>query len=216
MTLCFPVMVYAQQDSGVLNINAEGLAQIVQNDLARARENAIKDALEKAILEATARLMSGKSGNEKFQTLKSEIVGASDKYINNYRITAEVIKPQEYQVNVNVNVASSFLKSDLLQMGFLQTSAGANSQQIILTMKKLKKYSDFSQLKHFLQKNTKIVKAIYLLHFEWQQVSFAIDLSGDLQSFIKELTATGKYLPEEIQPTGQHIEMTCLDKGDVQ
>jgi hypothetical protein len=209
-------MVYAQQDSGILNINAEGLAQIVQNDLTRARENAIKDALEKAILEATARLMSGKSGDEKFQALKSEIVGASDKYINDYRITAEVIKPQEYQINVNVNVASSSLKNDLLLMGLLQPSAGANGLQIILTIKKLKKYSDFSQLKLLLQNNTKTVKTIYLLHFEWQQVSFAIDLSGDLQSFIKELKATGKYLPGEIQPTGQHIEMICLDKGDVQ
>ena len=71
LTLFLSVCVYAQDDSAILSLDVEGSADISQNDVARAREEAIQDTIENAILKATAKLMSIPVGdNNRFQPAK--------------------------------------------------------------------------------------------------------------------------------------------------
>ena len=90
LTLFLSVCVYAQDYSAILSLDVEGSADISQNDVARAREEAIQDAIEKAILEATAKLMSIPVNDDRFQPVKSIIIDEPDKYVNNYKIVAEM------------------------------------------------------------------------------------------------------------------------------
>src|SRR5659263_596167 len=90
LTLFLSVCVYAQDYSAILSLDVEGSADISQNDVARAREEAIQDAIEKAILEVTARLMSIPVSDDRFQPVKSIIIDEPDKYVNNYKIVAEM------------------------------------------------------------------------------------------------------------------------------
>jgi hypothetical protein len=53
-----------------LSLDVEGSADISQNDAARAREEAIQDTIENAILKATAKLMSIPVGDNRFQPAK--------------------------------------------------------------------------------------------------------------------------------------------------
>ena len=215
LTLFLSVCVYAQDDSAILSLDVEGSADISQNDVARAREEAIQDAMEKAILEATAKLMSIPVNDDKFQPAKSIIIDEPDKYVNNYKIVAEMKKPASYEVNVHVVVDLVSLKNDLNKIGFLQVvQTEKTSPIVLLDVKGLKKYSDFLRLKEFLKSRTKIVKNIYPCRFEWQQAHFEIEIIGDAQSLADELTQTGRYAFESGKIGKNQIEMTCLQKKE--
>jgi len=215
LTLFFSVCVYAQEDSAVFSFDVKGSADISQNDSARAREEAIQDAIENAILKATAKLMSIPVSDDRFQPVKSIIIDEPDKYVNNYKIVAEMKRPASYEVNVHVVVNLVNLKNDLDKMGFLQlVQTGKTSPIVLLDVKGLKKYSDFLRLKEFLQSRTKIVKNIYPRRFEWQQAHFEIEIIGDAQSLAGELTQTGRYVLDFGKTGKNKIEMTCLQKKE--
>jgi hypothetical protein len=215
LTLFSSVCVYALGDSDILSLDVEGSADISQNDVARAREEAIHDALENAILEATAKLMSIPVDDERFQPVKSVIIDEPDKYVNNYKIVAEVKNTSSYEVNVHVVVNMSNLKNDLNKMGFLQIAQMEKTSPIVLlNVKGLRKYSDFLRLKEFLRSRTKIVKNIYPCRFEWQQAHFELEIIGDTQSLAGELIQTGRYALGFGKTGKNQIEITCLQKKE--
>jgi hypothetical protein len=215
LLLFIPGYIYAQNDSAILSLDVQGSADINQNDLARAREEAIQDAIENAILEATAKVMAIPVDDDRFQPVKSIIIDEPDKYVNNYKIFAEMKKPASYEVNVHVVVDLVKLKNDLNKMGFLQAAQTENTHpKVLLDVKGFKKYSDFLRLKEFLQSRTKIVKNIYPCRFEWQQAHFEIEIIGDMQSLVDELTKTGRYVFDSGKTGKNQIEMTCLQKKE--
>ena len=215
LTLFLSVNVYAQDNSAILSLDVVGSAAINQNDAARAREEAIQNAIENAILKATAKLMSISISDDRFQPVKSIIIDEPDKYVNNYKIIAEIKKPVSYEVNVHVVVNLVNLKNDLNKMGFLQVvQTGKTSSIVMLEVKGLEKYSDFVHLKEFMQSRTKIVKNIYPCRAEWQQAHFEIEIIGDAQSLAGELTKTGRYALNSGKTGNNKIEMSCLQKKE--
>ena len=207
------IPVYAQNDEGVLSLYVEGSAKIKKNDVAGAREEAIQDALEKAILETVSKILAVPIKDEKFQQAKSIIINEQDKYIQYYKITEEKRQSQNFIVNVNVVVALSSLKNDLHKMGFLQTSpAGKNNIRVSLSVIGLKKYPDFLHLKEFLQNRTKLVKNIYPCSFKWSEAHFEIEIFGDAQSFADELVKNVACMLDIKQTDNNRIEMICLKK----
>ena len=206
---CIPV--FAQGDAGVLNLEVEGNAVINQNDIASARDGAIKDALQIAILEAVSNLLSLPVKDEKFLPVKSEIIAKQDRYINNYKITAESNKTEIYWVTVNVAVELLDLKSDLAKMGFLRISEQDKTNIIIsLSVKGLKKYSYFSYIKEFLKKQVKMVKNVYPRSFEWQQCHMELEISGTAQALADELAKTGQYVLDTEQINKNQIALSLL------
>lgn len=213
LTLFLSVCVYAQDNSAILSLDVEGSAEISRNDAASARKEAIHNAIENAILKAAAKLMSVPVDDDRFQPVKSIIIDEPDKYVNNYKIVAEMKKPASYEVNVHVVVNLVKLKNDLNKMGFLQSVQTEKiSLVVLLDVKGLKKYSDFLRLREFLQSRTEIVKNIYPCRFEWQQAHFEIEIIGDAQSLADELTQTGRYALNSGKTSKNQIEMTCLQK----
>jgi len=207
------ISVYAQNDESVLSLYVEGSAKIKQNDVAGAREQAIQNALEKAILDAVSRLLAIPVKDEKFQQAKNIIVNEQDKYVQYYKITEEKRQSQNFIVNVNVTIALSSLKNDLHKMGFLQTAAaGKNNTRVSLSVIGLRKYSDYLSLKEFLQNRTKLVKNIYPGSFKWSEAHFEIEIFGDAQSFAEELVKNVSCMLDIKQTDNNRIEMICLKK----
>jgi len=207
--------VYAQDNSGIFSFDVRGSAAISQGDTAGAREEAIQDALENAILRATAKLMSIAVDDDRFQPVKSVIIDESDKYVNKYKVVAEMQKPASYEVNVHVVINLGNLKNDLNKMGFLQVVQPIKTSSIVmLEVKGLEKYSDFVHLKEFLQSRRKILKNIYPCRAEWQQINFEIEIIGDAQSLVGELTKTGRYALNSGKTGKNKIEMSCLQKKE--
>jgi Flagellar assembly protein T, N-terminal domain len=210
-----PIYVYPQDEKGLLSLNVQGSAQIKQNDVATAREGAIQNALEKAILEAAVKLLSVPVQDENFQLVKGVLLNEPDKYVYYYKITEENRQPQKFIVTADVVVAFSVLKNDLGKMGFLNVNqAEKNNAKVFLSVNGLKKYSDYVRIKEFIQSRIKLVKSIYPGHFEWQHAYFEIELYGNAQSLANELEGNGGCIMEMKQTEHDKIEMTCWQKTE--
>lgn len=175
-----------------VNLQVEGSAPVVRNDEARAREDAIKNALEKAILQVAAKILPEKPADEKFQAAKNKLITQVDRYVKNYRIISEQRQHDAYNVHVNVVVALTPVGNDLMQMGFSQDRKEKENLSVVLTVKGIKRYSDFARLKTFLQNRPKIVKSIYPCRLEWQQAHFDL-VVGSVRNLVDELEKTGSY-----------------------
>lgn len=138
-TFLWCVSAYAQVNTDVLCLEVKGNAIINQNDVVGARDGAIREALQRAIHEASSSLFSLSMADENFQPVKNALIGEQDKYINNYKITAESQREEAYFVVANVSVALMYLKNDLAKAGFRQLSAkGKNCIIISLDVKGVK------------------------------------------------------------------------------
>ncbi len=192
LTGLFCPRAYAGQGLTDWALQVEGVASLIKNDVAVAREEAIKHSLEKAIMQAAAKILSNQVENEKFQAVKSILIDKTDRYVKNYRMISENRQRDDYTVKVNVVVALALVREDLLQMGVLQGSRDQESVPATLSLKGVKKYSDFARIKTFLQNRPKIVKSIYPCRLEGEQVHFDLVVVS-VKNLAAELEKTERY-----------------------
>jgi hypothetical protein len=179
--------------SALLGMNVEGMALIHKSDVARAREAAVQDALEKAIMQASAKIVSDRIEEEKYHALKSTVIGTLDKYINHYQILAEKKTQEEYFVTLNVVVVLAALKTDFLEMGIIQQE-GQEMHTVSLYLLGEKTYTDYARLKNFLLSSPKRVKSIYPVRLERRQALFEVQVFGDAAFLVQDLEKTGRYV----------------------
>jgi hypothetical protein len=105
-------------------ITAEGVGVIIGGDRAIARDQAINDALRKAVEQAVGTMVSSETMVQNFQTLNDRIYTQTQGYIQNYRILSENPGPDVYQVTIQAAVALGDLEKDLQALGFLLSQVG--------------------------------------------------------------------------------------------
>lgn len=198
---------YAEQSTTDVTLQVEGRAPVVKDDEARARNEAVKNALEKALMQASANILSNKIEDEKLQAMKSIMVGKVDRYIKNYRIISENRQQDEYAANVHVVVASAPLTDDLVKMGVLQDHRGKEGAAVSLSIKGMTRYSDFVHLKTFLQNRSKIIKSVYPCCLEWQRAKCDLVLAGEVKNLVAELEQSGKYTLDSVNQNQKIVEI---------
>lgn len=206
---------YASQVSTDLTLQVEGRAPIIKNDEARAREEAVKNALEKAILQATAKILLDKYEDEKFQAVKSIVVSKVDRYVKNYRMISETRLNDEYTANVHAVIALAPVRDDLQQMGILQDQSGKERVSVSLSLAGMKKYSDFDRIRIFLQSRSRTIKSIYPCRLEWQHVSFNLVVDGEVQNLITEFEKTGRYTIDSVNKNRNVVEINLRVKEEL-
>ncbi|MEW6616484.1 MAG: flagellar assembly protein T N-terminal domain-containing protein [Thermodesulfobacteriota bacterium] len=100
-------------------IKAEGVGAIVNNDKAIARDNAIEDALRKAVEQAVGTLVSSETMVENFQLLSDRIYTKTEGYVQQYKIISEAPAENIYKVTLEATVTLGNLKNDLAAIGLL-------------------------------------------------------------------------------------------------
>ncbi len=102
---------------------AEGMAG-VQGDPAIARDNAIQDALRKAVEQAVGTMVASETLVENFQVVKDNIYNKSTGYIKEYKIVKESPGKDLHTVTISAVVGTGDLKNDLSALGLLQARMG--------------------------------------------------------------------------------------------
>lgn len=102
---------------------AEGMAG-VQGDPAIARDNAIQDALRKAVEQAVGTMVASETLVENFQVVKDNIYNKSTGYIKEYKIVKESPGKDLHTVTISAVVGTGDLKNDLGALGLLQARMG--------------------------------------------------------------------------------------------
>lgn len=104
-------------------VTAEGVAG-VQGDPAIARDNAIQDALRKAVEQAVGTLVASETLVENFQVVRDNIYNKSSGYIKEYKIVKESPGKDLFTVTISAVVGTGDLKNDLGALGLLIARAG--------------------------------------------------------------------------------------------
>ena len=211
IVIFFAFAVYAQKEvNSNVTLSVEGSVKIKNENVAKAREEAIQNALEKAILETGSRLSELSVNDENFQIIKRIIVQEPDKYIVYYTITQEGRQEQEFNVKANVVVASVALKNDLHKMGFIHNNLkDKNKAGVFLSVKGIKSYATYSKIKNILQSRVNLVKNIYPCTFTWQKAEFEIEMAGDTQSLGVELEQNAGCVLEINSQQTNRVDMVC-------
>ena len=204
---------FAQDNFGSLRLDVEGAAAINRNDVAGARDEAIQDALLKAVLQAASKLLFIPVTDRRFEPVANALREQPDKYVNNYKISTEKNQAEVYLVYTSINLALSVLNSDLHRMGFIRATKADKTDIILLDVRGVRKYSDFLYLKEFLKNQVGIVKNINQRSFAWQQVHLELEISGTAQAFADELARTGRYILNTREINKNQIQITFLPRG---
>jgi hypothetical protein len=198
-----------------LSLQVEGKAAVAKGDEARARQEAVKNALETAIVQACGRILSEKVEQESFQAVKSLLINRTDRYVNTFSIVSESRRQNDYLVQVQAIVALVPLRDDLAQMGLLPDAGARESSSVLLSVRGIRRYTDFKRLNAFLDSRPQIVKSRYPCRLEWQRMDCELTLSGPFQNFTAELKKAGFYQMEALAGKSEAVEIRLQIQEEV-
>ena len=210
---CIPAGALQAED---LALMVEGRAQVTKEDEALARSEAVKDALENALMRALQRILPDKESSDKFNTLKTALSGKVDRYIGNYRIVSESRQQEFYEVEAQVLVLDKLLEDDLVQMGLVSEQQAQQGTPIFLSVDGVEKYADFVRLRNFLQSMPKIVKSPYPCRLGWQRADFELVVLAEVQSLLARIEQSGLYTVQELDYSGDVVRITLRMHREVQ
>jgi len=117
LSIFFLIPLFAQE---VKEIVVEGEGSIVQNDIAKARDNAIDEALRNAVEQAVGLFISSETIAKNFMILDDRIYSRSAGYVTSYEIITEgKLDEYRYRVKIKAQVKTDMLKDDLAAIGLL-------------------------------------------------------------------------------------------------
>ena len=114
-----PAVVQAENQISTKTVVVTGTGKIYQKDSARAREEAIADSLVSAVNRVAVELFPLESLVRNFQAFNKMIYGNTDKFIQNYKVLAEVPSTNNYRVMVETTVSINTLKKLMSSAGIL-------------------------------------------------------------------------------------------------
>ncbi|MEW6544370.1 MAG: flagellar assembly protein T N-terminal domain-containing protein [Nitrospirota bacterium] len=105
-------------------VTAEGVAGIQGGNKGVARDNAIQDALRKAVEQAVGTMVASETLVENFQVVRDNILNKSQGYVQNYKVVKEDAGKDLYSVTIAATVSVGNLKNDLGALGLLMARVG--------------------------------------------------------------------------------------------
>lgn len=120
LTVLGPAAGWAQSQT----VTAEGVAGIQGGNQGLARDNAIRDALRKAVEQAVGTMVASETLVENFVTVRDNILSRSQGYVQSYKVVKQEARGDLYSATIEATVAIGSLKSDLAALGLLQARVG--------------------------------------------------------------------------------------------
>ena len=114
-----PAVVQAENQILTKTVVVTGTGKIHQKDSARAREEAIADSLVSAVNRVAVELFPLESLVRDFQAFNEMIYGNTDKFIQDYKVLAEVPSVNNYRIMVEATVSINTLKKLMSSAGIL-------------------------------------------------------------------------------------------------
>jgi hypothetical protein len=104
----------APPESGPTEVTATGNGSIIGNDVAHAKDDAVEDALRKAIEQSLGTMIQAESLVENAMLIEDRILSKTEGYVQKYSIVREGRAAADmYEVTVKALVKTADLKSDL-------------------------------------------------------------------------------------------------------
>ena len=122
-----PAPVHAQE------ITAEGSAAILNNNMAGARKQALRNAQRNAVEQGVGVLLDSRSISQNFEIIQDKILSSSQGFVSRYKILAEgkTSDLQSYRVKIRATVSRNLLKDRLAALRLLHKAMGQKRVMVI-------------------------------------------------------------------------------------
>lgn len=107
-----------------MTVTAEGVAAVINNSQAAAREKAIDDGLRRCVEQAAGSIVTTETFSSGYRVLQDQVLTNASGYIRRYKIISERTEAQLYRVKIQAEVGKTNLMTDLKALGLLQILAG--------------------------------------------------------------------------------------------
>lgn len=188
----------AQESAGkeLLAANVEGTAVVLNNDLARARDEAIRDALRNAVDKAEAGLPGGEIKNKRKRF-------SAEKYVRSYRILSEKQAGVVFKVDVSAVVDTALLFDDTYDR-----TAKQPPKKITLTVRGITSYADYGRIKDYLDMQVRHCGRLSPKLIARHKVAFALDVCESTEVFANTLARRA--------PVAMNIGLVAADAVEVE
>ncbi|MBN1662183.1 MAG: hypothetical protein JW943_01150 [Deltaproteobacteria bacterium] len=213
LIICFsPMVLPAQGKHELKSLQADGRAAIVNNNLARAQREAIRDALGKAVENVLMQYLSPELMAGKAAILKKNIYDAADAYVQTYKIISEMPDQKEYVVVLTATVDFTALKDDIRALGFAVAPLRIeNVATITMTVRGIRSCADYARFIRFLRSDTDVVKDVRVRRAGGGSLGLDIDTAVSVSILTEKLTGKDEFSFHLNQIDKNQLEATLLD-----
>jgi hypothetical protein len=184
LMILYPAVSPCEESGRVQVFETEGIAAVIGSDLARAREGAIQDALQKAVIRATSQWLTPQDAERKTMLLGERIYERADEYTQDFRILFELSDPDIYSVTVRATVFSEKMRNDLQNLGLITPPVHPPSAiTMFLMIRGIRTFGDYVRLRGTLKERIPGIRESVLREASWRSARFDIVAEGTVASF---------------------------------
>jgi cardiolipin synthase (CMP-forming) len=185
--LC-PSISLGSERGSIVVFETEGIAAVIGFDLARARDAAIQDALQKAVAKAVEKWLTPQRTEQNFTLLKVRIYDRAEEFTQDYRILFEISDPDIYSVTVRATVFSDSIRKELQDSGLIKTTVqNPFVTRMILTVRGIRTYGEFSRLRILLKEKIPGIREVVPREAAWGIARFDISGEGTIATMAERL-----------------------------
>lgn len=203
---------FSQRNGEVRIVDTEGTSIIINNDVESARNNAIRDAIQKAVEHVVLTLIPQKTAAEKAQAIRDDIYVKSEDYLHDYRIVGEKQVHTNYNVGIKSKISVSDIKDNLRALGLLTVAMNEIAfTTAVITVQGLENYADYTKIKELLKTSIHGVRNYYPQRMERGMARLILNIQGgNIQSYANDLRKTGQFSLDTVSVDQNYIAVTFL------
>lgn len=201
------------QNGGVVRIiDTEGTGIIVNNDIDRARKDAIRDALQRAVENVVITFIPGNIAAEKSLVIKDGIYAKYEDYIRGYRIIDERQVRPHYKVAIKSKVSVSDIEDHLRSLGVsTAVMKDVASTTVVIMVRGIGNYADYAKVGALLKNRVNGVRNFQPQRLEHGMARMILNVQGrNIRFFADEIMKTGHFSLDSVSTDQNHIAVTFL------
>jgi hypothetical protein len=169
-------------------VEVEGSAQVIGLDLARARNEAVRDALQKAVVEVANSFLDPQDAERKSKLLKEQIYSQAEGFIQDYRLLFETSVVDVYTVAMRVTVFAGGISSELQRLGLIRsTQNNLVSAAMSLTLRGIRSYGDYTRCYGILKERIPGIRGAVPREASWGLARFDVAVEGRIPAKVERL-----------------------------
>jgi hypothetical protein len=126
-------MLLAPLHARATEVTADGMAAIINGNIAGAKNQALLNAQRAAVEQGVGLILDSKTQSENFQVIKDEVLTSSQGYVTKYLVVSEgqTTDRTSYKVKIKAEVATNLLQDKLSALRILNKKMGNKRVMVI-------------------------------------------------------------------------------------
>ena len=188
LLILYPASSPCEETGRTQVIDTEGIAAVIGSDLARARDGAVQDALQNAVIKATGQWLTPQDAERKYLLLRERIYERADEYTQAFRILFELSDADIYSVTVRATVFSDKIRNDLQNLGLITPPVSPPSViTMFLMIRGIRTFGDYLRLRGTLKERIPGIRESLIREASWRSARFDVVAEGTVADFTERL-----------------------------